>query len=377
MAASSWNESNNFTENLNGEVKSIKGAFGFYRNEFKFLYPTPFLGDLAPYTLEILKNQNKEPVVIPGKGNPEWIGINLPDVKESVLKLEKHLWKTGNAAAVTDYSLYLLWDQFENVNKFLKGKQVPLSFKEGFRLLVKRASQGDRKAITFLGIILLGYAPNSYDSEALTYIAEGALIGSPKAQYILTILPLVSNVSKKEIESSIQRAIKKVESGRLVNCELLNLPDSTCSYPENFHLLRERARNIIREKFIKGYNSFLGFFRAKVSSLQRKILEEKIRSIKAKIKENNAKFLYYFSHSEKLSTDRNAYLDPIFYLEVSKKRAREQFQKLFLKKQKDSDLKLIKPLVKEFTKKFNRYRKSKLSSDEALKLIEEKCFNVE
>lgn len=379
MASSSWNESNVFIENLNGEAKSIRGAFGFYKNQFKYLYPSFLLGDLAPYTMEVVRKQDKEPVIIPGKGNPEWIGVNLPDVRKSILKLEKYLWRRGNDTAATDYSLYLLWNQFENINKFLKGYNVPYSFKKGFKLLVKRASEGDRKALTFLGILLLSYAPNSYNSEALIMTSEGALLGSPSAQYILTVLPIISNISERKIESSIQKAVKRIESGRLVKCKLLRLSPSVCSYPENLHLLRETEREILREKSARNYNSFSQFFKNKVSLMQKRILEKRISSMKDQIKERNSKFYYFFSHEKELKINNPLYINPeiiLSFKKEAKKRAKVSFQKLFLKKHKERDMELIRPWINDFVYKFNRYREDKLTPEKALKLIEEKCFNV-
>ncbi len=380
MASSAWNRSNTFVDNLNGEIKSIKGAFYFYKNRFKYLYLTPFLGDLSPYTKEILNQQNKEPVVIPGKGNFNWIGINLPNVKRSVLKLERYLWKKGNGAAVTEYSLYLLWGHFDEVGRFLKGGGVSDDFRKGFTLLVRRASEGDRKALTFLGVFLLGYAPDRYTGEALTLISEGALLGSPNAQYLLTVLPLISGVSEKEVESAVKSAVKRVESGRLVSCKSLGLSSSFCSYPENFYLLRERERNIVREKFVKGYVSFVKFFKDRVVPLQKRRLKEKIASMKALIKRHNAKFNYYFSHKKKLRLNSELYVtaEGIFlFKREAKRRANALFQKEFLKKHREQDLNFIKPRVREFVSEFNRFRKRKLSPEEALKLLEEKCFDVE
>ena len=380
MASSAWNRSNIFVDNLNGEVKSVKGAFYFYKNRFKYLYLTPFLGDLSLYTKEILNRQNREPVVIPGKGNLNWIGINLPNVRNSVLKLERYLWKKGNGAAVTEYSLYLLWGHFDEIGRFLEGREVSGDFKKGFSLLVKRASEGDRKALTFLGTLLLGYASDRYTGEALTLISEGALLGSQNAQYLLTVLPLISGVSEKEVESAVSDAVKRVESGQLVSCKSLGLSGSFCSYPENLHLFREKERDLVREKFVKGYVSFVDFFKDRLAPLQKKRLEAKIASLKALIKKHNAKFRYYFSHKKKPKLNSELYVTAegiSLFKKEAKKRANALFQKEFLKKHRKEDLNFIKPRVREFVSNFNRYRKRKLSPEEALKLLEEKCFDVE
>ncbi|WP_132524783.1 right-handed parallel beta-helix repeat-containing protein [Phorcysia thermohydrogeniphila] len=355
LASSAWIEENEIRGNMRGEVKSLWGGVAVFKNRFASTDFVPFGGDLRLLASKILKSQEEEPVVVPGKGRKEWIKREIPDITPYLLRFEERALKLGNREAMLPIGFIKLNEETgSSPCEKLKG--------QGVEWILKRAIEGDSNALTSLGLILLTCKSREQRKEALVLLSEGALLGSAQSKYVLFLLPLLSEIDQREIERAFKEAVKRVESGFLVNCELWKEELSCCPKTVN-PLLKSKLRSFRKRFHVLGAKSCYDFLSKDIKTFTKEALENKLKRVKGRIEKKNERFVRFFQwEEEQLRRATEEYEKNSTEALTFFERNREIIEtwNLVLRDSAKKDFELIKPLLEQRIREINLFRTEKM-----------------
>ncbi len=361
-ASSAWMENNEFNHNLKCEIKSYFGGVGIYKNRFKFSFSLPFSGDLAPFTAEILKYQGRRPVVILGMGNKKLIKKSVPDPREAVLKIERRILKHGNreaevAIGLSEFNLSGSEEWF--VRKTYLNKSDLLRC--GVRWFLRAARRGDVTALRVLGLIL--YSLTKYGTpmnrEGVVMFSESSVLGDMHSMYILTLMPVMSGVSKEYINSAVREAIGRIRRGRLINCKMWEISPSCCYESIDDPKLRTGLSRFEKEFYLSGADNYVDFMNGYAKKFTDKAFFAKVLRIKKRMRLKNANFERFFKwQSEEIKKAGMMYLEnsPEAVKFVNKILSIKKTWKLILQKSASGDFNALKPCLERRIRSINSFR---------------------
>jgi len=378
MAASAWLEENEFHLNFAGEVMVANGgAIALYKNKF---YPQPRLcmGDISKYTDEILKNQDKEPVVIPGYGILEERKKVRPDVSEYLEKIELNLVRAGNDESRTAIGALKLFKAHKEAEEHGESRKVRLERKEGMKWLVSAASRGETQGLVILGANSL--VDKKLQKEGIMLVAEAAVLGSVNARYILFLLPVFSEVSKKEVNSYVDKAIERIKEGKLVNCALFGVKDACYKLgAEERAFLRKQILNFKRQFFLSGSKDYWEFFGKSVDDVVTAGYKKKVDTLKVVIVKKNAGMRKYINwEKERFHDVEIGFLEgyPELVRYIRKNFATIKAWTHVLSEDNDKDFKQIEPDVRKNLERMNRFRLKKINIDDLMNHLKREYFDA-
>jgi len=378
MAASAWLEGNDFHLNFAGEVMVANGGgIALYKNKF---YPQPrlFMGDISKYTDEILKKQDKEPVVIPGYGILKERKKVRPDVSAYLERIELNLVRHGNDEAKTAIGALKLFKAHKEEEEHGKSRRALREKREGMKWLLSAASRGEPQALVILGANSL--VDKRLQREGVRLIAEAAVLGSVNARYILYLLPVFSEFSRKDVNRYVAEAVERVRKGKLVDCKLFGVR-GVCS-PLSRERLESFNRQILsfkREFFLSGSKDYWEFFGKNVDDVVTGGYKKKVDTLKVVIVKKNAGMMKYIRWEKERFHDVEigfieGYWELVRYI-------RKNFSTMkawthVLREDTEEDFKKVEPYVRENLEKMNEFRIKKIDVEKLMNHLKQGYFNA-
>ncbi|TCK05278.1 right-handed parallel beta-helix repeat-containing protein [Phorcysia thermohydrogeniphila] len=379
MAASAWLEENDFHLNFAGEVMVANGgAIALYKNEF---YPQPrlFMGDISKYTDEIMRNQDKEPVVIPGYGILEERKKVRPDVSGYLERIELNLVRAGNDESRTAIGVLKLFKAHKEAEEYGESAKTRAEKREGIKWLLSAASRGETQGLVILGANSL--VDKKLQEEGIMLVAEAAVLGSVNARYILFLLPVFSEVSRKEVNSYVDKAIERIENGKLVDCALFGAKNACFKVgPKEREFFRKQILNFKRQFSLSGSRDYWEFFRKNVEDVVTTGYKKKVDTLKVVIVKKNAGMRKYINwEKERFHDVEIGFLEgyPELVRYIRKNFATIKAWTLMLKQDDDADFKQIEKDVRQNLEKMNLFRLRKVDVDKLMNHLRQGYFNAQ
>lgn len=363
LASSGWIENNRFGDNFRCDIKSSNGgAVGLSGNVFT-TKANIFCEELQEFLPEILNTSNKGSLVINGYGNMKFRQKSIFTPNKLIEEILYKSLSEGNINART--AMGLLESAPER------------SFDKSRKWFETAATLGDNNALSFLGTILLKDMDPKVRNEGLLLLAESAVIGDRNAQYNLYVMPFVTPVTIPQVEETIKKAIKRLNEGKIVDCEVIE--SEFCCNP-TLDMLKEFKRKVgtFNAQFnLSGEKSYREHFYKNVSGLIWKNFRQSIETSKKLIAEKNAvRDEYYKFISKKKELLAQEFESGSYYITrfLNKSIVERNRWDQLLKTTGSDDFVLIGDKLSKMILDINRFRINKLDSDKILKNIRGRYF---
>lgn len=326
-----WFEDNTFKENLDSDLKTMRGgAVGLENNRF---FPQMLIldGEARRYNHLILK----EPlVIIKGYGNPKWhqSASFLEESYRYTFSVISYFLKEGHPEARTAKGLMMsfpLTITSDIPRKLIKEKFKP---KCARKWLLSAALRGDPDAMVILGGLELRYSLAPKD-VALKWLVLGALYGGRDGFLMLEWAPRWWNIPEGRSFEAFRDVLSEVD------CARISLPPwpellGGCSPDSKWaDRLISRLRKVLYESgFCAGgsYEKVWNYLRREGLSKARADLEKHLRETRLLIREKNLRRLAYYEKLEHMSKELREALsegDPVVLRMVSKEREKLKWQR--------------------------------------------------
>ncbi len=368
LAASSWIENNSFWENLQSNVKVTQRAgVAFFKNRFH-RYALNFSGDISPFSVKILTEQNNSTVIIPGWGDLGWIRKKKYNLKPYLENIECS-FLSNNPSALTACAILKMYPDFNKKTG------------NGIRCLIKAGSEGETHSLAILGMLALSSKNKNIQYEGTVLLSEASLLGDKIASYLVSIVPFFSKMSESDIEKATELAIGRIKEGKLLNCSFWHVPERICSVALNGKSLQEKMSYTLKLKASKGFKSSYRFFLWLSSDYVESNLESQIENLKRFISEKNKRFEKFFEWEEKaIKYSENLYKRNERRIKryILKSKALKEQWKFKLKETESEDFSLISERVKNIIKTANKLRApgNKIDISSVLKDLERQFNEV-
>jgi poly(beta-D-mannuronate) C5 epimerase len=231
------------------------------------------------------------------------------------------------------------------------------------------------QALNNLGFSMLikarnyGYKNREYVLEALSYIIEAAVMGNKNSAIDISYLPILSYVTKDEINEAFFIVKKRMQEGVLFdkekyqNCEYCKLDKSVMNLTKAYlkvFLYNQREYNF------KNFYEYALYLRNNMSMFTKDV----INSIKKNFYEANIGKIRYYRTQERIMSEAKKNYSCQYYL--NKNFNFNNQIKSLMQYNMEYDYRRFAPLIDEYIDKINQFRKRKLNRDKIYKILKEK-----
>lgn len=363
LASSGWIENNRLGDNFRCDIKSSNGgAVGLSGNVFT-TKANIFCEELQEFLPEILNTSNKGSLVINGYGDMKFRQKSIFTPNKLIEEILYKSSSEGNMNART--AMGLLESAPER------------SFDKSRKWFETAATLGDNDALSFLGTILLKDMDPKVRNEGLLLLAESAVTGDRNAQYNLYVMPFLTPVTISQVEESIKKAIKRVNEGKIVDCEIIDSEFCCNPTPDMLKEFKRKVGAFNAQFNLSGEKSYRGHFYKNVSGLIWENFRQSIETSKKVIAEKNAaRAEYYKLISNKKELLAQEFESGSYYVTrfLNKSIVERNRWDQLLKTTGSDDFVLIGDNLSKMISDINRFRINKLDSDKILKNIRGKYF---
>jgi poly(beta-D-mannuronate) C5 epimerase len=238
------------------------------------------------------------------------------------------------------------------------------------------------QALNNLGFSMLikarknNYRNKRYVLNALSYIIEAAIMGNKNASIDISFLPILSRVSRNDINKAFYIAKSRMQKGLLFDknayksCVYCKLDDIIINLTKSH--LKVFLYNLRKYNF-KDFYQYTLYLKNSTTLFTKDV----INSIKKNFYESNmAKIRYYRQEERRMAKAKKDYICK-YYLDKTFKVNNEI--KILMKRNKEKDYKRFASLINEYIDKINQFRKRKIDKNQIYKILKEsneKVFDI-
>jgi len=343
-----WLEENVFRENLEGDLKTLRGgAVGLKNNQFapQMLILT---GEVRKYNHLVLQ---KPLLILKGYGDPRWHEAPLFYEKafDLTLSLLTYFVKEGHPEARTVKGLILSLPPAIITStiprKVLMMEANPPCARRWF---LSAALRGEPNAMVFLGGLELKYAL-APPRTALKWLVLGALYGGKDGFLMLRWAAPWWGLTGEEVFQALEEILSETDCSGTKLPPWPELMEGCRPDPQWAEVLRARLRKVLHES---GYctegaavEKVWEYLEDEGLAESKTLLERQLQNIRALIEKKNAGRLAFYKKLEEISGDLRRALaesDPMVMRVIAREEEKRKWQEFFQQKTFAEDLKLIR-----------------------------------